>query len=245
MDTTTPGTFQGLSNFFAPSRAARGLSLSLTSIAILAIALFLLHISPSTAHAQSLIWDASGANPAAPTDGFGTWGSGANWSNGSVDSGWVSGDNASIGANGGLTTPANPQYTTTSPPPYPATAGLIVMGTGGNTIGNLTFNAFSGASSFDYIVEDNSIGGANPLVLNNVNSNVSNPTTTITSNTAANVTSLAVNLEAPTPFTLNALGTGNIGFGGSVGVGSTGTEQRGWGAQCRNQLAVAPPTLAS
>ena len=27
----------------------------------------------STAHAATLTWDASGANPAAPTDGPGTW----------------------------------------------------------------------------------------------------------------------------------------------------------------------------
>ena len=45
----------------------------------------------SVAHAAggAYIWDASGSNPAAPTDGGGTWSTAAsNWSDGSTDSAW-------------------------------------------------------------------------------------------------------------------------------------------------------------
>src|SRR4051812_35567809 len=45
---------------------------------------------------QTLTWDASGANPAAPTDGSGNWLSN-NWSNGATDSAWVNGNTAAIG----------------------------------------------------------------------------------------------------------------------------------------------------
>src|SRR5438105_467776 len=53
-------------------------------------------------HGQALTWDASGANPLAPTDGGGNWNTttNANWSNGAADSTWISGSAAAIG-NGG------------------------------------------------------------------------------------------------------------------------------------------------
>jgi hypothetical protein len=57
---------------------------------------------PDSAFAQTLTWDASGANPAAPTDASGNWNTTTdkNWSDGAVDLFWVNGDEAAIG-NGG------------------------------------------------------------------------------------------------------------------------------------------------
>src|SRR3954452_23845927 len=56
----------------------------------------------SAAMAQTVTWDANPSNPAAPTDGSGTWNTtaAANWSNGTIDLAWVNDQTASIG-NGG------------------------------------------------------------------------------------------------------------------------------------------------
>jgi autotransporter-associated beta strand protein len=57
----------------------------------------------NSAFAQTATWDASGANPAAPTDGGGSWDTttSANWSSGGVDAVWTNGSVAQIGtANG-------------------------------------------------------------------------------------------------------------------------------------------------
>ncbi len=77
---------------------------------------------------NSLTWDASGTNPASPTDGSGNWGdAAANWTsgaNGGSDSGWATapGYSAIIGANNGA-------------------AGVItITNTAGVTVSNLTFN---------------------------------------------------------------------------------------------------------
>jgi autotransporter-associated beta strand protein len=89
------------------------------------------------ARAGSVTWDASGANPAAPTDGAGTWDpSVARWSNGSADNGWNTGDSAVIGANNG-------------------SAGIIsITNTAGVTVGNVTYN---GAGSGNYNVSGNTL----------------------------------------------------------------------------------------
>jgi len=51
---------------------------------------------PCISIAQTLTWDASGANPANPTTGSGNWDTttNANWSNGTTDGTWVNGDAA-------------------------------------------------------------------------------------------------------------------------------------------------------
>lgn len=72
---------------------------------------------------NSLTWDASGANPTAPTDGAGNWSTtNANWSSGATDSGWTSGYSAVIGANNG-------------------TSGTItITEPAGVTVSNITYN---------------------------------------------------------------------------------------------------------
>ncbi len=67
-----------------------------------------------------MTWDASGANPAAPTDGAGSWSTAnANWSDGVTDSVWINGDNAIFGSGGA--------------------GGAIALGSG-VIVGNLTIN---------------------------------------------------------------------------------------------------------
>lgn len=84
-----------------------------------------------SARAGTATWDASGANPAAPTDGAGVWDpTVAKWSNGSTDNGWNNGDSAIIGVLNG-------------------TAGAIsISSTMGVTVSNITFNA-AGSGSYN------------------------------------------------------------------------------------------------
>ncbi len=86
---------------------------------------------------NSLTWDASGANPAAPTDGSGSWSTttNANWSSGAggaigaSDSVWSSGYSAVIGANNGA-------------------AGTITITNGAVIVSNITFKA-AGSGSYN------------------------------------------------------------------------------------------------
>jgi autotransporter-associated beta strand protein len=85
---------------------------------------------------DSLTWDASGANPAAPTDGSGNWSTtDANWSAGAggaigaSDDVWVPGYNAVIGADNGA-------------------AGTITITDPFVTVSNITFNA-PGSGSYN------------------------------------------------------------------------------------------------
>lgn len=73
---------------------------------------------------NSLTWDASKANPTAPTDGGGFWSvTNSTWSSGMNDSVWSPGYNAVIGANNGA-------------------AGIISnIDAGGIVVSNITFNA--------------------------------------------------------------------------------------------------------
>src|SRR5215212_1823238 len=99
----------------------------------------------SSALAQTLTWDASGANPAAPTDGSGNWNTttDANWSNGVSDSAWVNGDVAASGVS--TLTLAGPAAINvaagvgpTISAPVAGGAGLALAGAGGtlNLAGN-------------------------------------------------------------------------------------------------------------
>ena len=81
---------------------------------------------------DSLVWDASGTSPTAPTDGSGNWSAtNANWSSGSSQSDgvWSSGYNAIIGANNGA-------------------AGIITITDPSVTVSNVTFNA-PGSGSYN------------------------------------------------------------------------------------------------
>jgi autotransporter-associated beta strand protein len=86
---------------------------------------------------DTLTWDASGANPAAPTDGSGSWSTATstNWSGGvggaigASDATWSSGYNAVIGANNG------------------AAGTITITAPAGVTVSNLTFNA-AGSGSY-------------------------------------------------------------------------------------------------
>jgi hypothetical protein len=92
---------------------------------------------------NTLTWDASGANPMAPTDGSGNWnGIGANWSSGvggafgASDSVWSPGYSAVIGANNGAAGP------------------LTITDAAGVIVSNITFNA---ATSGSYSIVSNTL----------------------------------------------------------------------------------------
>ena len=106
-----------------------------------------------------LIWDASGANAADPTDGLGTWStSAANWSNGATDSAWVNSSTtvAVIGNSNGA-------------------AGTITLGSD-ITANGITFDA---AGSGVYTVAPGSytltLAGATPTLTMNANATISAP----------------------------------------------------------------------
>lgn len=192
------GPFQGPSNFFAPSRAARGSLFSIPSIASLAIALALL-ATPTVLRAQdSLIWNPSGTGTG--SDGSGTWDTtSTNWydQTASSETSWPTVApyaNATIG-DGGVMNGSTDQITIAAP----------------INVGNITFGAM-GTGSVDYNLVDPT-GGSNNLILNNAN-------TTITSNTSSNITEVSANIVAPSAFTLNVLGKGSMSFGGSIGMSS-------------------------
>ncbi len=189
-------------------------------ILVLAAAFASIAISGSIASAQDTVqWDPLNHGMSG-SDGLGIWNTSSNsWFDPSIpgDTTWAAGDNAVIGNSADtVTTAADPQ----NPATLPSTAGLITMGTGGVTVGNITLNPLAGGN---YSIEDTSAGGTNPLILNNVNSNVANPTTTISSNTASGLTNIDTSLAAASDFTLNIAGTGNLAFGGSIGIPSTRT----------------------
>lgn len=106
-------------------------------------------------HAATLTWDSSGANPANPTDGSGTWSTGsALWSNGVTDSVWSNAGNdiAVFGnANGA--------------------AGTVTLGSA-VTAGGITFNA---AGSGNYLITSGTItlAGTTPTITTNVNATIS------------------------------------------------------------------------
>jgi len=173
----------------------------------------------SAVHAATLTWDASGANPAAPTDGTGTWNtSAANWSNGSADLAWpnTNADVAVFGANNGA-------------------AGAITAGT---VIANgITFNA---ASSGTYVLSGGAItlDGTTPTITSNVDASIASAiagtvgltkagtgiltlsgTNTYSGGTAVNAGTLAVKQPGAAVGTVN----GQVLGAGAVSVNSSGT----------------------
>ena len=80
-------------------RAKRGRVIRLAAAAVAPIATL---IGAGAGYSQTRTWDASGTNPASPTDGSGNWNTttDANWSDGALNSAWPNGSAAVIG-NGG------------------------------------------------------------------------------------------------------------------------------------------------
>jgi len=113
---TNPGTWTNTVNEFAlmfNNTTANPVTVTLSDVAL----------------GNSVTWDASGANPAVPTDGSGIWSStNANWSagaGGAVGAGddvWLPGYNAVIGANNG------------------AAGTITITEPAGVTVSNITFN---------------------------------------------------------------------------------------------------------
>jgi len=113
---------------------------------------------------NTLTWDASGANPTAPTDGSGYWSTStnANWSGGAggavgaSDSSWTSGYSAVIGADNG------------------AAGTITIADPAGLTVSNITFNA-PGSGSYTIASSTNT----SPLIL------VGTPTITVANGVTA------------------------------------------------------------
>ncbi|HZZ27078.1 MAG TPA: autotransporter-associated beta strand repeat-containing protein [Pirellulales bacterium] len=141
--------------------------------------------------AQTLTWDASGANPTAPTDGDGFWDttSHANWTDGTTSQAWTNGDTAVIGNNNG-------------------SAGTITIDESGITASGISFNS---ATSGDYTV---AAMGANTLILSGAAAiNVVSGSPTISAPIDG-----TVGLNFTGPGTLNLAGA-NI-FSGNIAVNS-------------------------
>lgn len=106
------------------------------------------------AQSATLTWDSSGANPANPVDGTGTWDTTtALWSDGLADFAWNNAANNTAvfgNANGA--------------------AGTVTLGTG-ITVGGLTFNA---AGSGNYTLSGTTIilAGSTPTITTNVNATI-------------------------------------------------------------------------
>lgn len=173
----------------------------------------------SAVHAATLTWDASGANPAAPTDGTGTWNtSAANWSNGAADLAWPNSnaDVAVFGANNGA-------------------AGAITVGT--VTANGITFNA---ATSGNYSLSGGTLtlDGTTPTVTATVDASIASAiagtlglakagignltlsgTNTYSGGTAVNAGTLTVQQPGAAVGTV----TGQVLGAGAVSVPSTGT----------------------
>ncbi|MCW1925731.1 autotransporter-associated beta strand repeat-containing protein [Luteolibacter arcticus] len=110
----------------------------------------------SAVHAATLTWDASGANPAAPTDGPGTWDTTvANWSNGAADIAWpdTAADVAVFGANNGA-------------------AGSITVDM--VTVNGITFNA-AGSGTYELAGGMVTLDGTTPTLTANVDATIASP----------------------------------------------------------------------
>jgi autotransporter-associated beta strand protein len=173
----------------------------------------------SAVHAATLTWDASGANPAAPTDGLGTWDSTlATWSNGTADVAWpnTNADVAVFGANNGA-------------------AGAIT--TSAVTANGITFNA---AGSGTYALSGGTItlDGTTPTITSNVDASIASAiagsvgltkagtgiltlsgTNTYSGGTAVNAGTLTVKQPGTAVGTVTGQGLG----AGAVSIPSAGT----------------------
>ena len=101
-------------------------------------------LSADISRATTLTWDSSGLNPTAPTDGTGNWDTttAANWSNGTVDAVWTTGNTAVFGSNNG-------------------TANTVTIDDASGTVSTAGIN-FNAAGSGDYTI---AASGADTLTL--------------------------------------------------------------------------------
>lgn len=169
-------------------------------LAVVLLAIAAASLSSGVALAQdNLIW-----NPAAGatgSDGSGAWNT--------LNKLWYDQSNSSETAYPGTGTYAN--VTIGDGGTLSTTNDTITMGSS-IAVGNITFNSVSGGA---YQILDTSgtatAAPSDPLVL-------SDATTTITDNNTAGQTNIQAALTSANSFTLNILGTGSLGFGGSIGT---------------------------
>ena len=157
---------------------------------------------------NSLTWDASGANPAAPTDGSGVWSTAtnANWSSGVSDTTWSSGYSAVFGANNGA-------------------AGTVTINTNGAgvTVSNLTFNA---AGSGSYLINGSPLilaGNSTITVVGGVSATNSAPLGGIGFTKAGNGTLVLLPSIAATNVGVTTVNAGTLFLAGT-GVNSLGDD---------------------
>jgi autotransporter-associated beta strand protein len=162
--------------------------------ALLAVVIISLSVT-LTAPAAGLTWNTN--TTGSPTDGGGTWGTGSNWWNGSVDSTWSSGGTATFGAGNG-------------------TAGAVAV-SGSQTANALSFNA---AGSGGYLLNGGTVGlvGTAPAIAVNASSGTIASTLTSTSGLTLGGTG-ALTLGGPLSYT----GTTSINSGALVFNNSSGT----------------------
>ena len=190
-----------------------------------------------------LIWDASGANAADPTDGLGTWStSAANWSNGATDSAWVNSSTTvavignSNGAAGTITlgsdiTANGITFDAAGSGVYTVAPGSYTLTLAGATP-TLTMNADATISAPIAGVDGLTVAGANTLTLSSL-SNTYTGGTTINSGATLNVTGViggAVidngTFELNDGFSITDLtGSGTLAMGGNfLGVTPTAND---------------------
>lgn len=135
-------------------------------------------------HAATLTWDASGASPASPTGGAGTWSSThLNWSNGATDVGWtVSEDNAIFAGTGGTVTLG--EAVTVNNLNINSTGYIIAGGGFTLTINGTLTNSQTGTLTAK-LGGSNGLtkAGSGTLVLNNASANTYTGNTTIQAGT--------------------------------------------------------------
>ena len=170
----------------------------------LAVAPAAVAIWANPSHAQTLTWDATPTNPAAPNDGSGSWdtSSNANWSNGAADVFWTNGQIASIGDNG--------------------TAGLITIDDSSGSVSAAGIN-FNPVSSGSYTI---AAQGSDSLFLTggiNVAAGANGPTITAPIAGSSGLTlsgAGSLNLAGANTFTGGVgitNGTINVATGGTLG----------------------------
>jgi len=96
---------------------------------------------------STMTWDASGASPAAPTDGTGNWSfTNLNWSTGLADNGWLPGYNAVLGSGGA--------------------GGTVTLTAATTVVGNITLNT-------NYVIAGNPLTLTNGSVITVAGTNTS------------------------------------------------------------------------
>jgi autotransporter-associated beta strand protein len=211
-----------------------------------------------SADAGTLIWDASAANPAAPTDGSGNWNTttDANWSSGAADSFWVNDENAHFGMGGtaGTVTIDDAAGTASTPQIYfdPVSSGnYTIAAATGKSLTLTGFGNISIASGVSPTISAPIVGSAGLTVagpggtLNVAGANTFTGQVGIKSGSV--VVNAGSNLGASTndvifgtpnipPSSSDPVGSLTIGAGASVTVGSLSASTNN--ASAANTLAI-------